>query len=482
MIVLYVCLDGVAQAGPRVVLNGKAISYDVLPVLENGRVLVPLRATFEALGATVEWDAKSETIVAVKGNKTIQLAVGSKIAYIDGIAKILDVPAKIIDSRTLVPLRFVSEAFSASVDWNPNDQTVSILLSQSDITAGRPDYIQLANNQKSVVLIEVLDENIDPVGQGSGFIADPSGLIVTNYHVIEGSTSVRITMNDKTVLHTSEVAEYDIDLDIAVLKVPNINLPALKLGDSDKIAIGEEILVIGSPMGLHNSVSNGIISGVRNFEDFDAIQITAPISAGSSGGVLINSSGEVIGVTAFGLKDYENFNFAIPINYVKPLLKKDSPGIQISELTPPDTEDTHSYSEFQDSLRKQVIQKFGGKYVLIENFLVFERDNTIYVSAFINNENYQRLFESELENTQKDIKSWMLGISDSAKKLYPDKELVIGLYVHEEFSSPPDNFRPEEIIYSEGSSFVLRIIAAMYLSDGRYKYEFKIHGLPLNKR
>lgn len=124
MLLLGLPLIASAQA-PTVFLDGKQLSFDVPPTLDNGRTLVPLRGIFEALGAEVQWDGATQTVTATKGNTTIKLTVGGQ-AYKNGQPITLDVPAKIINGRTLVPLRFVSEALGASVKWDGSTQTITI--------------------------------------------------------------------------------------------------------------------------------------------------------------------------------------------------------------------------------------------------------------------------------------------------------------------------------------------------------------------
>jgi Tfp pilus assembly protein PilF len=109
----------------------------------------------------------------------------------------------------------------------------------------------------------------------------------------------------------------DSEADVAILKVSGRGLPALRLGDSDKISVGETVVAIGSPLGFENSVSTGIVSGIRRQGDHVAIQTTAPISPGSSGGPLLNEKGEVIGVTTSSVSAAQNINFATAINEVK---------------------------------------------------------------------------------------------------------------------------------------------------------------------
>ena len=115
-----------AQTNISVVLNGRQLSFDQPPVIAGGRTLVPLRTIFEELGATVDWNDDTKTVTSVKDGKTVQLTVGSDMLHVDGSKKILDVPAQIINGRTLVPVRAVSESFDCTVVWNGDTKTVTI--------------------------------------------------------------------------------------------------------------------------------------------------------------------------------------------------------------------------------------------------------------------------------------------------------------------------------------------------------------------
>jgi hypothetical protein len=109
---------------------------------------------------------------------------------------------------------------------------------------------------------------------------------------------------------------------VAIIKAHGNDFRALTLGDSDRLQVGEEVVAIGSPLSLESTVSNGIVSGIRTVEKEGGkfLQITAPISPGSSGGPLFNMTGEVVGITTSHLVGGESLNFAIPINDVKPML------------------------------------------------------------------------------------------------------------------------------------------------------------------
>lgn len=114
------------QLPVKVVLNGERIRFDQEPVIENGRTLVPLRKIFEALGATVEWNQETQTVTSVLGNTTVVLTIGHNIMYVNTKPVELDVPGKIINDRTLAPVRAVAEGFNCKVEWDNNTRTVLI--------------------------------------------------------------------------------------------------------------------------------------------------------------------------------------------------------------------------------------------------------------------------------------------------------------------------------------------------------------------
>lgn len=163
-------------AAPRVMLNGQQLSFDVPPTIESGRTLVPLRTIFEAMGATVNWNAASSTVTATKGSSTIILPVGSRAATVNGKNVSLDVPAKIVNSRTLVPLRFVSESLGAQVDWNNTERLVTIT---AQANSGKASTVTIKEDQVNLrsgpgtnyekVATAQLGERIDVLGESNGW-------------------------------------------------------------------------------------------------------------------------------------------------------------------------------------------------------------------------------------------------------------------------------------------------------------------------
>lgn len=167
----------------------------------------------------------------------------------------------------------------------------------------------------------------EPDAGGSGFFITDDGVAVTNYHIIEGMIAADVTMSDGEIHAVKEVLFYDKVQDIAVIRVSRIaesgdirdSFPYIEtLRTLDEVENGEVIYTIGSPMGLQNTISDGIVSSRRRVlgDETVYIQITAPISHGSSGGVLFNEYGEAIGVTTASIEAGQSLNFAVPLDPV----------------------------------------------------------------------------------------------------------------------------------------------------------------------
>lgn len=176
----------------------------------------------------------------------------------------------------------------------------------------------------SIVNIEVSDVNGIPFTSGSGYIIDSTGRIATNYHIIKGANSAKVKTNDGKVYDVSKVLAYDSKQDLALLKIDATGLQPVTLGNSDKIGTGDKIYTVGNPTGKADTISDGIIS--TKFKVVDGasyIQITALISPGTSGGVLVNEQAEIIGTTTVDVTSEQNLYLSTPINLLKPLLTLD---------------------------------------------------------------------------------------------------------------------------------------------------------------
>ena len=171
----------------------------------------------------------------------------------------------------------------------------------------------------STVHLGVVDAN-GKTWTGSGFVIRDDQ-IATNYHVIDNMSIGGAKLVGKEDLYPIEATlAIEKNRDLAIINVVGIDVPALSLGDSDAVRIGDKVYVAGNPQGLEGSFSDGIISAIRGGSADKFFQMTAPISQGSSGGPVVNEKGEVIGISFATFLNGQNLNFAIPVNYLKALM------------------------------------------------------------------------------------------------------------------------------------------------------------------
>jgi S1-C subfamily serine protease len=187
-------------------------------------------------------------------------------------------------------------------------------------------------------------------GQGSGFIVDGNGIILTNAHVVDKADRVTVTLKDGRVFD-GKVQGADEVTDLAVVKINGKDLPVAKLGNSDNVQVGDWAIAVGNPLGLDNTVTLGIVStlkrssaqvGIPN-KRLEFIQTDAAINPGNSGGPLLNADGEVIGINTAIRADAMGIGFAIPINKAKDVETRLAKGeriahpylgVQMTTLTP----------------------------------------------------------------------------------------------------------------------------------------------------
>ncbi len=194
----------------------------------------------------------------------------------------------------------------------------SLLYAQSSQPASTATVA--ANATRAVVTIRTYDSTGKLLGLGSGFLA-PDGRVVTNAHVLGGAANAEVIGSDGQLLLASQYAEMlSSRVDVAILPRPSAVPGTLALSNA-AIVVGERIVVIGAPEGLTNTVSDGIVSSLRRLDARALIQITAPISHGSSGGPVLNTRSQVVGISVAMLKDGQNLNFAVSASDIRALLR-----------------------------------------------------------------------------------------------------------------------------------------------------------------
>ena len=231
-----------------------------------------------------------------------------------------------------------SHSGSGTATVNVSDRTASqVVLKSVDGKTELTDAENYAANVNSVVSINCsattnyFGQTVESASSGSGFLLTQDGFVVTNHHVIDGATSVKVTLYDGETYDATVIGS-DSDYDIAVLKIDAAGLTPVTLGDSSLLNVGDHVLALGNPLGeLTFSASEGIASSVNRTINvsgipFNMIQVTCAVNPGNSGGPLFNSYGEVIGIVSAKYSSYSNttvegIGFAIPIDDVLAMVK-----------------------------------------------------------------------------------------------------------------------------------------------------------------
>jgi hypothetical protein len=187
----------------------------------------------------------------------------------------------------------------------------------------------------SVMVVESLDANGKVTTLGSGVVIAP-GLVITNRHVIKDGVTFRVEHGDDA--WNARLAWVDPDHDLALLRATGLQVPPVPFRSSPTVLVGERVYAIGSPEGLELSLSQGIVSGLREYQGGYVIQTSAPVSPGSSGGGLFDKAGRLVGITSFGLVEGQNLNFALPAEWVEALPRHSAAGGRPDQQQPTEKE------------------------------------------------------------------------------------------------------------------------------------------------
>ena len=200
---------------------------------------------------------------------------------------------------------------------------------QNNINIYRRNVASVVNITSRAMTFDFFYGLVPQEGQGSGFVIDKEGHIITNYHVIQNARQIEVTLHNRKK-YKATIVGTDKSHDLAIIQVKGVELQPVTLGDSSNLQVGQKVYAIGNPFGLSGTLTRGIVSSIRQVQEPDgmiieeAIQTDAAINPGNSGGPLLNSHGEVIGINTMiasnGAEQSSGIGFAIPINTAKAVL------------------------------------------------------------------------------------------------------------------------------------------------------------------
>ena len=263
-----------------------------------------------------------------------------------------------------------------------------------------------------VVLIKTYDSNGNGLGQGSGFVISKDGDVVTCYHVMRGYSSANVTTSDNKEYRVKNVTALNKSDDLARISLATTehDFNALKLNTTMQKA-GQEVIAIGGPLGLEKTVSQGIVSAIRE----NKIQITAPISPGSSGGPVFNMRGEVIGIVSSQMKSGQNLNFAIPAYLISNMQQPSADEIkELLEPYYPEVESPNprlSEEEIHEAIIKPVEESISANY-LVQNVKcnIFNNKSMLIRIHIADSVDARKLRYGNLEMLQSAVRGHVLAV------------------------------------------------------------------------
>ncbi|MDQ7093925.1 cell wall-binding repeat-containing protein [Desulfosporosinus sp. PR] len=334
----------------------------------------------------------------------------------------------------------------------------------------------------SIVYIAASDSNGVPLAGGSGYIVDSGGKVVTNYQLIKDAYSAKVTTKDGKTYDVSKVLAYDPYQDIALLKIDAAGLPSVTLGDSDKISTGDKVYALGNTSGTDDTMSDGIVSTKSELvNEASFIQISAPISKGTSGGVLVNEQAEVIGTTTANVTDGQNLYLAIPANSLKSLLTQDinktlaqlphnsSAAPVKTDLTDDDFADSDNYLNSSYNLKNlkgsysvMTIDNKSVRFVWqVNDYQSGTADLSIH--GYMDPKDYANWVALLKANKKGSIMAYFVQINNDIAQNYPGKSFA-GSVVYQDYypyyASP--QFPENEVTFAGGGKWLVNHVVASF--------------------
>lgn len=462
----------------KVIVDGYELRLSQPPYVNNGTTLVPMKDIFNALNASVTWDGAANKVSGSKGNITLSLVIGSKEATVNGKTVKLDTPAVIQNGTTFVPLRFIAEALKAEVVWDGAARTILIGSKESKGI----DYAALVYESKNlpklanVDLVSKYDQSVVLLstnqGQGSGVVIGKD-LILTNYHVMENASVAYAVTLGGAQHEIAGVVVSDEKADLAIVKLKEkLAIAPIELGYGLASYKGDSVIAIGSPLGVQNTVSDGVISNITYEQGVRYIQTSAPIDHGSSGGALFNQAGQLIGITTLGITSSNaDLNFAVSVIHAKTLFDSiTDEKLKNADFLP---------STFPETLTQASLEEISE--VMTEHYSVAQTSNG--AAEFMNwsvkrDEEGWLVFSADVDpifymyygaSSAGELRIWMGNMGNQLHELLPYDRIQVKVYFDREYGFKPRGLNADEVkAVGNGQWRVRYPVIDMQLKDQLY--------------
>lgn len=459
-------------------IDGEQVKLSAPIYKESGVAMVPMKDLLDSLAVSSVLEKKTQAIIIRDGSFTITMAVGQKEAIINGKTVKMDAAAALKNNVPYVPLRFVAEQLDASVKWDgavPAIHVSSWYYQEMEQDLEEAPVIEL-EKLTSTEIVDLYDESIVMImtnqALGSGIVIGEN-LVLTNYHVMEDATSATVnTINyDEITVQGVVAADEEADLAIILTEEP-LDVMQVEVGYGYQARKGDRVYAIGSPLGIQNTVSEGLISNLSYENGVSYIQTNAQTDHGSSGGALFNEYGELVGITYAGIDgSYADLNFAVAafqaallIDSVTDKMVKDA------EFLTPSLPDTLVGTPLEE-IRELMEQEFSSLQTL-QGFTEFtnwevKRDSEGWLVLKADIDPIFYLYYGDA--TSGELSMWAVNMAHELHRMLPDDSIQVTISFERDYGFQPRGLASGEVTFIGDGKWKIRYpVIDMQIKDQLY--------------
>ncbi|MFD0961260.1 trypsin-like peptidase domain-containing protein [Paenibacillus chungangensis] len=464
------------------IFNGEIMPLTTPIYKVNGATMAPLQELAEALEATVIAEAKTGIIIIRSDYTTISLEIGSKDALVNGKTVSMGAEADLRHDVVYVPIRFLAETLEATVEWNAEQHAVEV---KTWDYVSDEEYEEWLEEQEELPQLEMLtpsdivdryDESVVMIttnnGLGSGIVIGED-LVLTNYHVIEDATSANVHTIYYDDVQVKGVVTWSQYSDLAIIQTEEpLDVTIVEISDDYYASKGDPVVAIGSPLGVQNTVSEGIISNMTYEYGVRYIQMNAPIDSGSSGGALFNAYGQLIGINSFAVMETSaDLNFAISAYYAADLLDSmTEEELENAAFLPPSLPDSlagASMKEIEDLLEAEfgTVMTSGGETELTKWKAEKDHEGWLVITAQMD----PRFYMYYGVSTADEWRMWAIQLGHELHRMLPDDKIQVRIQFQRDYPFKPRGLASDEVKPNgDGKWRVQYDIIDMQLMDQMY--------------
>lgn len=449
---------------------------------ENGVVMAPMKNLLDKLGVTSVYETKTGTLIIRDFDVTVSMTVGGTKAIVNGTALQAPAAPAVKNGVVFIPVRFIAEQLYLDVIWDGAINAVKLetwdfAMSKEEELDDETDWIDQTTDAvlTGEDIAAMFDESVVMImtnnAQGSGVVIGDN-LILTNFHVIEDATSATAYSIYSDEIKIKGIAAWDENTDLAIITTENpIDLNQVNI-DFSSVAKGSKVYAIGSPQGLQNTISEGIVSNSHYEGGVRYLQINAPIDHGSSGGALFDAYGNLVGITTSGIGNTQaNLNFAVSTLHASILYDTvTESGIKAAAFLDPRLPATLVGAPLS-TIEKLLKEEFGsvqtnyGEAAFSNWEAKRDGEGWLVLSATID----PRFYIYNGSAAEVELRLWTINLGHELHRMLPKERIQVAIDFVRDYSFKPRGFDSNEVTQIEAGKWRLRhSVIDMQLQDQMY--------------